>query len=179
MPEHAVSSAFLSPFGGFLIVTSHATKCPKNSRTSLSTDIYLKIEMSSSALHDAQNDADNIARPRAVKPGNPMVLRAMSEEGAIKANPTLETPHTDGSRSLLHLPTSRGRLTSQAAAVRHHFLPTLPLRFSLYPQLESMCGHRSNTGCFRLSNIPHEYRTSTQRVNIPISGVSLFYSGSV
>ncbi|KAI4134850.1 MAG: hypothetical protein LQ347_001174 [Umbilicaria vellea] len=75
--------------------------------------------MSSSALHDVQNDPDNIIRPRAVKPGNPMVLRAMSEEGAIKADPTSELLPSDGSRSALDVPhlvehtniTSSGRST--------------------------------------------------------------------
>lgn len=57
--------------------------------------------MSSSARHDVQNDPDNIVRPRAVKPGNPMVLRAMSEEGAIKVDPTSELLPSHGSRSAL------------------------------------------------------------------------------
>lgn len=59
--------------------------------------------MSSSALHHAQNDPDNIARPRAVKPGNPTLLRAMSEEGAIKANPMSEQLLSDGARSVVEI----------------------------------------------------------------------------
>ena len=141
--------------------------------------IHFKGRMSSSALHNAQDDMDNIVRPRAVKPENPMVLRAMSEEGAAKVNGISKTPPPDLSRFVLDLPASGERLTLEAAVVRHLFLPTLLLLFNLYPQLESMCGHRSNIVCSQASNIRHVCRISIPRAIIPTSGVSSCYSGSV
>ena len=44
--------------------------------------------MESSSSFDRSNGGDHILRPRPVKPSNPMVLRAMSEEsgGGLKPN---------------------------------------------------------------------------------------------
>ena len=39
-----------------------------------------------------RDDADHILRPRAVRPDNPMVLRAQSDERSLKPNIASETP---------------------------------------------------------------------------------------
>ena len=53
--------------------------------------------VSSSSL--TQNGGpDHIIRPRPVKPSNPMVLRAQSEEGSLKPNGHIDTVLSGASR---------------------------------------------------------------------------------
>ncbi|KAL8828794.1 MAG: hypothetical protein Q9170_006450 [Blastenia crenularia] len=42
--------------------------------------------MASSTSHQHHDASDSIVRPRPMKPGNPMVLRAQGEDGSLKAN---------------------------------------------------------------------------------------------
>ena len=51
-----------------------------------------------SFMASQQNEHDHILRPRAIKPGNPMVLRAQSEDRGLKPNGAAEIPSTGVSR---------------------------------------------------------------------------------
>ncbi len=47
--------------------------------------------MASPILHPQNGGTDHILRPRPVKPSNPMILRAQSEEGTLRPNGQTES----------------------------------------------------------------------------------------
>lgn len=61
-----------------------------------------KHNMASSSYPTQNGGHDHIIRPRPVKPGNPMVLRAQSEEGSLKHNGHIDTMMSGTSRYAIH-----------------------------------------------------------------------------
>ncbi|KAL8931697.1 MAG: hypothetical protein Q9216_007107 [Gyalolechia sp. 2 TL-2023] len=53
--------------------------------------------MASSTSHQHHHALDGIVRPRPLKPGNPMVLRAQEEDGGVKANGSPPKPENSNS----------------------------------------------------------------------------------
>lgn len=58
--------------------------------------------MASSSSPIQNGGPDHIIRPRPVKPSNPMILRAQSEEGSLKPNGHIDTTMSATSRYAGH-----------------------------------------------------------------------------
>ncbi|MCJ1399527.1 hypothetical protein MMC11_002729 [Xylographa trunciseda] len=90
--------------------------------------------MASTASSHDQDNHDHILRPRAVKPGNPMVIRAMSEEQTLKPNGLAHTHQSglssgrstplpaDAPPSLQSISSARKQIRAQQ---KHRMFPTV------------------------------------------------------
>lgn len=58
--------------------------------------------MASSSLYDQNDESDNILRPRPIKPGNPMILRALGQENGLKPTQGVESLASAVSRFVLY-----------------------------------------------------------------------------
>ncbi|KAL8714701.1 MAG: hypothetical protein Q9225_006526 [Loekoesia sp. 1 TL-2023] len=93
--------------------------------------------MASSTFHERPHAADSIVRPRPMKPGNPMVLRAQEEDGGLKVNgglSKLENPSSgmssgcstplppDAPPSAVSISSARRQIRAQQ---KHRLFPTI------------------------------------------------------
>lgn len=126
-------------------------------------------------------DHDHILRPRAVKPGNPAVLRAMSEDGLLAPNGTKDLPETGVTTGQTRSVSSillEILLTDAAGAL----LPLLPMRhhrFSLYRLLGNSSALSNDVEYSLLSSMLHESRTSTTTATTETSKASISSFGSL
>ena len=109
--------------------------------------------MDSPSPHDGSNETDHILRPRPMKPSNPMILRAMSEErgSSLKPNGHVESQVPSGiSRCEYsgHLPTLFVLIYILVVAQRLFRRMLFPPK-SPYPLQGNKYALRTSTGCSR------------------------------
>jgi hypothetical protein len=119
---------------------------------------------------------DQILRPRAVKPSNAVLLRAMGEEGYIGAR---ETPENGGSTAQTRHTSPPLFMIQLTAAVDGQLLSPLTLLHPPIPSLprESSSEQSSAKDCSPLSSMLLESPTSIQTVIIGTFMASTFCSG--
>lgn len=124
-------------------------------------------------ISSGQNDGtDSIRRPRPIKPGNPMVLRAQSEEGSLKPSHGSEQLPSGISRyicDVFHLK-NRTQITRTPVVAQPLFLPMPLLPFSPSLLLGSRYERSRSIEYSRLLNMPRESLTSIQKAIIGTSG---------
>ena len=139
--------------------------------------------MASSSRNDHDSDHDHILRPRPMKPGNPMVLRAMSEdrESGLKPNGGADSHMPSGisryGNSSFTVHCSTRKFTKNPVADQPPF-PQMPFHPSSqsHPP-ESKYVPKTSTGCFRQSITALVSRISTREAITRTSGASLCFSG--
>jgi len=136
----------------------------------MSTSAEIRINGNGNAHHE------HILRPRAIKPGNPAVLRTMSEEGLLSGKENAQNGTASGQTRHAPPPSSRTQLIGTVAA-QLQSQQMLPLRCSRSLQRENSSELSNGGDCSRQLNMPRESRTSIPTAIIEISKVSIYCSG--
>jgi hypothetical protein len=136
----------------------------------MSTSAEIRINGNGNTHHE------HILRPRAIKPGNPAVLRTMSEEGLLSGKENAQNGTASGQTRYAPPPSSRTQLIGTVAA-RLQSQQMLPLRCSRSLRRENSSELSNGGDCSRQSNMPREFHTSIPIVIIEISKVSIYCSG--
>jgi hypothetical protein len=136
----------------------------------MSTSAEIRINGNGNAHHE------HILRPRAIKPGNPAVLRTMSEEGLLSGKENAQNGSASGQTRYAAPPSSRTRLIA-TVAVQLQSQQMLPLRCNRSLQRGNSSEPSNGGDCSRQSNMPREFHTSIPTAIIEISKVSIYCSG--
>jgi hypothetical protein len=139
---------------------------------STSTDIH--INGNGDANHD------HILRPRAVKPSNPAVLRAMSDDKLLAANGNKEILENGGSstaQTRCDSPSLALDVANEKADVQLQFQQMRRPQFSLYLPRESNCELSKGAGYSLQLNMPQEFHTSIPTAIIETFRAFTFCSG--
>lgn len=139
---------------------------------SSSTDIHI----------NGNGDAnyDHILRPRAVKPSNPAVLRAMSDDKLLAANGNKEILENGGSstaQTRCGSPNLALDIANEKVVVQLQFQRMRRPQSSLYLPRESNCGLSNDAEYSLQLNMPPEFHISTPTAIIETFRAFIFCFG--